>query len=106
MLALGVLFFKYRIRLDLDSDATTAATLLEKGNLYAKQKMWALAALHFRAAASRLLDRLESQLSLAVAYNNLKMYERMIEPLKRAQRINPTDPRVKKLLALTQKRSV
>lgn len=97
-------FDKERILLRIDPDVELAATMMEQGHLHAKKNMWALAALHFRQASHRLADKLDPQLFLAVAYNNLKMYDRMAAPLQRAQLLDATDPRVKKLGALIEQR--
>ncbi len=96
-------FDEERLLMEVDPD-DLGRTLMEKGAEYAKKKMWALAALHFRQAGRRLGDELEPHLSLAVAYNNLKWHERMIEPVKRVQKINPADPRVQQLVALVKQR--
>ena len=73
---------------------------MNKGNRYAKQKMWALAAVHFRKAAYQMAELIEPQLSLAVAYNNLKMYDKMAISLAKAKELSPNDPRVQKLTTL------
>ena len=96
-------FNEERILLKVDPD-DLGATLLKKGNDYAKKNMWALAALHFRQAGYRLADQVDPQVSLAVAYNNLKLYDFMVKPVKQAHSINPGDPRVKKLVSFIKQR--
>ena len=94
-------FDEKRILLEVDPD-DLGAELMVKGQQHAKKKMWALAAFHFRQAGRRLGDKVEPQLSLAVAYNNLKLSDYMAEPVRRAQEIKPTDPRVKQLVRMLQ----
>ncbi len=108
MLSLGDDFTqeKYRVMFRVDSDAKSSLTLMEKGRKYAKRKMWGLAALHFRRAAYQMENILEPQLALAIAYNNLKMYDRMAVPLKRAHKISPNEPGVQKLMAIAAKQGI
>jgi hypothetical protein len=91
---------RHRILLRPDPDIRLGPDFLSRGKEYARQKMWAMAVLHFQRASYRLPESLNPYLSLAVAYYNLKMYDRMADPLRQAEKLRPHDERVKKLIAL------
>jgi tetratricopeptide (TPR) repeat protein len=78
-----------------------------RGREYARKKMWAQAAVHFRRAAGGAPHMLAYHLALAAAYVNLKRYERAESVLREAQRLEPDNPKVKELsdLVATRKAS-
>ncbi len=93
-------FNKYRILLKVDPDVKTGLNLLDRGRYYAERKMWAKAAVHFRRAAYQLSSDAEAQLSLAVAYINLKMYDQAQEPVQKAKKLDPLNPKIENLETL------
>jgi hypothetical protein len=97
-------FDKYRILLEVDSGVKTGGDLLKRGQRYAERKMWGKAAIHFRQATYKLYENLETHLSLAVAYINLKLYDQAEKPLARARELSSGSFRVEKLQALLDSR--
>jgi len=93
-------FDKYRILTQVDPGLKTGINLLERGRRYAERKMWAKAAIHFRQAAYQMSESVEPQLSLAVAYINLKFYNLAAEPLAKARMLDPYNPKIDKLETL------
>ncbi len=83
-----------RILLRLDRDLEPGdLTYLLRGRAYAKQGMWAAAALHLRR--SLVFDqRVETFLHLALAYINLGYYDVAETALKDAERLNPDAPNI------------
>jgi tetratricopeptide (TPR) repeat protein len=91
---------KERILLRVDPGLSSAADLIVRGNFYAQQKMWAMAAIHLRRAAGLLLFDPDPRLALAAAYLRLKRFDRVAEILAHVERIAPGDLRIGKLRAL------
>jgi len=91
---------KRRILLLADRGLGSAADFLIRGNFYARQKKWALSAIHLRRAVSLFPNRLDSRIALAVAYTRLKRYDLATRELTEARRINPDSPRVKEMMNL------
>ena len=89
-----------RLLLRFDRGLGSAADFLAQGNFYARQKMWAMAAIHLRRAVSLVPARLDSRLALIVAYTNLKRYDLVTRELAVAERISPGDSRVEELREL------
>ncbi|GAB4548576.1 MAG: hypothetical protein Kow0063_43520 [Anaerolineae bacterium] len=88
---------KKRILLRPDRDATNGPALLDSGLRYARQGMWALAAIHLRRAVSYMPHQIDPYLALTVAYLNLKRYHLADSALQEARRINPHHPQVEHL---------
>lgn len=88
-----------RILLMPEAEENTGVAFMKRGRFYARQKMWAMAALHFRQAAFKLTKNVEPRLSLALTYINLDKYEHALDSLDIARQINPTDQRIDKLEA-------
>lgn len=97
-------FDKYRILLHTDPDVKTAVNFLARGHFYAKRKMWAMAAIHFRRATYQMSENINCHLALITTYLNLKMYDKIDEPLAKARSLNPDDPMLKKLIKEIKKR--
>lgn len=93
-------FDEKRILLSVDRGAKRGLDFFVHGRRYARQKMWAMAAIHLRRAVAWLPGQIDCHLELAVAYTYLKRYDLAAEALAAARRINPDDPRVEELAAL------
>ena len=92
-----------RVLLCFDRGLGSAADFLAQGNLYARQKMWAMAVIHLRRAVSLIPGRLDSRLALTVAYANLKRYDLALRELAEADRTSPGNPRVAELRGLVDR---
>lgn len=90
------------LRLD-DAVAGNEVSLWLRGRAYAKEKMWALAALHLHNALL-LEDRLEAYFMLAVVYGHLGCGELAKKTLNNARPVSPGNPRIDELLALLAKK--
>jgi len=88
-----------RILMEAHREAMGGLDFLVHARRYAKERMWALAALHFRRAAVWLPDQIEAHLGLAVAYTNLRRYDMAAQALADARRINPSSPQVQEMAA-------
>jgi tetratricopeptide (TPR) repeat protein len=84
--------------LHTDSDIKTAENFLSRGNFYAKRKMWAMAAIHFRRAALQMPDNINGHMALVLAYLNLGMHDKIWTSLDQAKRLNPDDPALHQLI--------
>jgi tetratricopeptide (TPR) repeat protein len=93
-------FDERRTLLRVDRSAKRGLDFLVHGRRYARQKLWAMAALHLRRAVAWPPGRIDCHLELAVAYIQLKRYELAAESLSTAMCINPDDPRVAELAGL------
>jgi tetratricopeptide (TPR) repeat protein len=89
-----------RILLRLDRGLKSSVEYLTRADFYNRQKMWALAVIHVRAALGLLPDRLDCHMALAVAYIRLKRYELASRALAQAKGISPGEPRIAQLEAL------
>ena len=69
----------------------------QRGREYAREKMWAVAVVHFRRAAAGAPTMLAYHLALVAAYMGLKRYERAEYALREAQRLAPDNPKVQEL---------
>lgn len=89
-----------RVVLKVDEGIKDGFAYLLRGRLYAAQKMWARAALHYRRAAAMLPYQTDGHIAAATACIKLKNHELATYILREAQRINPEDAQVGELLAL------
>lgn len=89
-----------RVLLKVDEGIKDGFGYLLRGRLYAAQKMWARAALHYRRAAAMLPYQTDGHIAAATACIKLKNYELATYILQEAQRINPEDAQMQELLAL------
>ncbi len=87
-----------RILMRVDPRLTNWTALVRRGDLYAQQGMWGLAALYLRRAVAWHPDHLGNRLGLAVAYMHLKRYARAAQVLKEARSLDPENPRIARLL--------
>ena len=92
-----------RLVLRVDRSAVSGVDLVAKGRQYAKQNMWAMAAIHLRKAAGLLPNEVESRLALTAAYIKLKRYDSAARTLAEARLISPSHPQVDELEALLNK---
>jgi tetratricopeptide (TPR) repeat protein len=93
-------FDEKRLLLRLDPDATNGPALLSSGYRYAKQEMWAMAAIHLRRATSYMPHQIDPHLALATAYLNLKRYDLAASALDEARHIAPADLQVERLTTI------
>ncbi len=93
-----------RVLLKVDEGIKDGFGYLLRGRLYAGQKMWARAALHYRRAAALLPYQTDGHIAAATACIKLKNHQLATYILQEAQRINPEDAQVKELLALISER--
>lgn len=96
---------RFRIMLHADSDIKTAENFLSRGNLYAKRKMWAMAAIHFRRAAMQMPNNINGHMALVLAYLNLGMHDKIQASLDQAKRLNSDDPALHQLIEDIKKQS-
>jgi tetratricopeptide (TPR) repeat protein len=89
-----------RVVLKVDEGIKNGFAYLLRGRLYAAQKMWARAALHYRRAAAMLPYQTDGHIAAATACIKLKNHELAAYILQEAQRINPEDAQVGELLAM------
>ncbi len=83
-----------------DKGIHTHSAFYQRGRAYARKKMWALAAVHFRRATAGAPTILTYHLALASAYVGLKRYDRAESALREAQRLEPDNPKVLELFEL------
>jgi tetratricopeptide (TPR) repeat protein len=95
-------FDEKRILLRIDRSAKKGLDFLASGRRYARRRMWAMAVIHLRRAASWLPGWIDCHLELAVAYIGLRRYDLAAQALAEAKRINPGDPQVEELTALLE----
>jgi len=93
-------FDEKRIVLRVDRSAKKGLDFLASGRRYMRRKMWAMAVIHLRRAASWLPDWADCHLELAATYIGLKRYDLTAKALAEARRISPDDPRIEELTAL------
>jgi tetratricopeptide (TPR) repeat protein len=91
---------KRRILLRTDRGLKSSVEYLTRADFYNKQKMWALAVVHIRAALGLAPDQLSCHMALVVACIRLKKYELAKRALAEAKRIGPGEPRIAQLEAL------
>ncbi len=89
-----------RVTLSVDAGLKDGVAYLLRGRLYAAQKMWARAALHFRRAVALLPYQLDGHIAAATACIKLKNYELARHILYDAQRIQPQNAQIGELLKL------
>jgi tetratricopeptide (TPR) repeat protein len=90
-------FDEQRLLLRQDRDATNGPALLDSGRRYAKQSMWAMAAIHLRRATGLMPQRIDTHLALSAAYLNLKRHDLAASALEAARNINPNHPQIEYL---------
>jgi tetratricopeptide (TPR) repeat protein len=83
-----------------DKSVRTHSAFYARGRAYARQKMWALAAIHFRRAIGNAPGVVAYQLALATAYIHLNRLERAQSVLRGAERLAPDHPDVRELADL------
>ena len=80
-----------------DKGVRTHSAFYARGREYARKKMWALAAIHFRRAAGNAPGNVAYHLALVAAYLQLNHLERAEYTLREAKRLEPENPRVREL---------
>jgi tetratricopeptide (TPR) repeat protein len=85
-----------------DEDISSHSAFYARGQVYARKKMWALAAVHFRRAVGNAPGYAAYHMVLATAYAKLKRYQRALEAVREAKRIAPSDNRVNELEQLLE----
>jgi len=83
-----------------DKSLRTHSAFYARGREYARQKMWALAAVHFRRAIGGAPGIVAYHLALATAYISLNRLERARSVLRGAERLEPENPKVRELADL------
>jgi Flp pilus assembly protein TadD len=73
----------------------THSAFYARGREYARQKMWALAAIHFRRAIGGAPGIAAYHLALATAYISLNRLERARSVLRGAEQLEPENPQVR-----------
>ncbi len=90
----------HRLLLRIESGAKNPVLALERGEFFAKNKLWALAAIYLRKAATTLPDRSGPRLLLAIACYKLDQRDMAILYYNEAKAMNPQDPRLVGLQAV------
>jgi tetratricopeptide (TPR) repeat protein len=85
-----------------DKGLRTHSALYARGREYARQKMWALAAVHFQRATGSAPGIIAYQLALATAYVHLNRFERARSVLRGAARLEPENAQVRELVDLVR----
>jgi tetratricopeptide (TPR) repeat protein len=85
-----------------DKGLRTHSALYARGREYARQKMWALAAVHFQRATGSAPGIIAYQLALATAYVHLNRFERARSVLRGAERLEPENAQVRELVDLVR----
>ncbi|MDX1520725.1 MAG: hypothetical protein R3264_03795, partial [Anaerolineae bacterium] len=93
-------FDKNRILLRGDPDISSGDEFMRRGNHYAREKMWAMAVVHFRRASYQFPNAVDPLLSLIVSYVNLEKYDFAADALIRAKKLDPAHPKVLGLTTL------
>ena len=88
-----------RLAAVLDPDADSHSALYTRGREYADQGMWARAVIHWAKAVALNPGHPEYRLALASAYIALGRPEKAGEHLEQAQRIEPDNPQIPRLLS-------
>jgi tetratricopeptide (TPR) repeat protein len=89
-----------RLAAVLDPDTDSHSALYTRGRRYAAQGMWARAVVHWAKAVALSPGHPDYRLALASAYINLDQPEKALEHLEQAQRIEPDNSQIPKLLGL------
>jgi tetratricopeptide (TPR) repeat protein len=89
-----------RLVLSADRGLGSGADFLIRGDFYAKQNMWGMAALHLERAISWMPHDVSSRTALIAAYLRLKRYDQATRLLAETRSMAPGDPRVDKLQTL------
>ena len=87
-----------RLAAVLDPDVDSHSALYARGRNYADQGMWARAVIHWSKAVALNPGHPDYRLALASAYINLNQPEKASEHLEQAQRIEPENPQIPRLL--------
>jgi tetratricopeptide (TPR) repeat protein len=90
---------KKRILTNLDKGPVDGFDFLVRGQKYAREGMWAKAALHFEQASLNMADSLDALMALAAAYLKLERYDLARNVAEKAQQIDSSDPRIIELVA-------
>ncbi len=85
-----------------DKGLRSHSALYARGREYARQKMWALAAVHFRRATGSAPGSVAYHLALATAYAHLHRFERARSVLRGAERLEPENAQVRELADLVR----
>lgn len=93
-----------RILLRPDRGLTSGSAFVIAGEEYARQRMWAMAALHMRQAAALLPTGIGSRLALALACMHMRRYDMAELALEEARQIQADHPKVQELAALLAER--
>ena len=88
-----------RILLRSDRGVSDGVRFFQRGLYYARQKMWALAALHLRETVQSLPDHVDGQVALMLSYLKLGRPALAAEVLRVFEQNNPGDPRIAELSA-------
>jgi tetratricopeptide (TPR) repeat protein len=93
---------KRRLLFQIDRRAGRGLGPFLRGRQYAEQKMWALAALHFRQALVQMPTerRMDGYVQLAIAYIRFKRYDLAERALADARAFDPNDARLADLATL------
>jgi tetratricopeptide (TPR) repeat protein len=83
-----------------DKGIRSHSAFYQRGREYARKKMWAAAAVHFRRAMAGAPTNVAYHLALVTAYAKLNRYERARSVLRDAQRLAPDDPGVREMADL------
>ena len=86
-----------------DKGLRSHSALYARGREYARQKMWALAAVHFQRATGSAPGNIAYHLALARAYVHLHRFERARSVLRGAERLEPENAHVRELMDLVRK---
>ena len=83
-----------------DKGIRSHSAFYRRGREYARKKMWAAAAVHFRRATAGAPSNVAYHLALVTAYAKLNRYERARSALRDAQRLAPDNPDVREMADL------
>ncbi|MBN1581296.1 MAG: hypothetical protein JXA89_11390 [Anaerolineae bacterium] len=92
-----------RIYFNIGRKFTGGVSLIAQGRAYAKQNMWALAALYLRAGVAKVPDQIPGYVKLATAYMHLKRFELAQDTIDQARGVEPDHPHIIELAELLEK---
>ncbi len=88
-----------RLALEMDRDAKTAISLLQRGQFYAGQGMWAMAVVHLQRAAGKMPDKIDPYLALAAASTNMRRFDLAAMALSKARLLDAENQELQRIEA-------
>jgi len=95
-----------RLALEMDYDAKTGLSLLQRGQFYAGRGMWAMAVVHLQRAVGKMSDKIDPYLALAAASANMRRFDLADMALAKARQLDAANRELQRIeAALAQARA-